>query len=429
MFSDELKLRRTDNIVILVADSVLTLTIPDGEDGDKLFNKIQNLVDKINSGLLKRKKEASMKEELLNLMIPKKPKVDRQPKGPVDESYLLAEEVDEIERKEKMKRIAGIHDEFEYDQEGYTYLKNFSVPIPNDLADALLDAHYNKDSKYTVQSLVNFWQWALLNSNSHARNDLFKWFKTGNFSITESGMVVAYRCVAFKQKGFSDDLTNFLDTSFVKIKKWKKSPKNYGVIFEDNDYKLVNLKKDDSVIDKKRFKGFLSELYADKDTNESGDIYTDNHTRTMTIKIGEEVRIDRNDCDEDREAQCSRGLHFMSKKYSLRLGEEKLIVLINPMDIVAFPSYDQSKGRSCAYFPVAKALLDEDGTLEEFEGGTYDFEYANYGKERLDELFKNHSLEDLKREGVIGEDVSVQDIAFMRESINKLLKDKVIDVN
>ena len=90
---------------------------------------------------------------------------------------------------------------------------------------------------------------------------------------------------------------------------------------------------------------------------------------------------------------------------------------------------DRSKGRSCAYFPVAKALLDEDGTLEEFEGGTYDFEYANYGKERLDELFKNHSLEDLKREGVIGEDVSVQDIAFMRESINKLLKDKVIDVN
>ena len=409
----ELKLKRVNDTVILVADSIITRIIKNESE----FDQINELVNKINSGLLSVKEEDKYKLNLLNLMMPVE----------VNESTgsnVLDSEIPKIEYERVMKRVAAIHENFEYDELGFAYLKGFSVPIPMDLAHALLDAKYNPNSNYTVDSLINFWKWALLNPNSTARNDLFRWFKTGSFSITDGGMVVAYRCVAIKKKGNTNSFNKLLEQHFLKVKKWKKSPKNYAVVGET----IVDIKKSPDVVTDKNYKGNLAELYADIDTNEDGDVYTDNHTRKMTIKIGEEVRIPREDCDENQEAQCSRGLHFMSKKYSLRLGEERLIVLVNPMDIVAFPSYDQTKGRSCAYFPVSKALLDDTGDIDAFDAGTYDFEYVNYSNDRLNDLFKNKSIEQLQEEGLISKDVTIEDLQNVRSSIKDMLSNRTIDV-
>lgn len=423
----EIKIKRVDNLVIVVADNILQKTLPEGSEDD-YYSELLELVEDINSGLLGFRKLEETKEKLLLMM--KKPKsLGTIEKGSLVEAYELAEGTEEKEeRVKKMKKVSTVHDKFEYDTEGYVFLKNHSVPLPMDLANAILDAHYNPESKYTVESLVNFWQWAVLNPNDEARNDLFGWFKTGNFSITDNGLIVAYRCVAVKKQGKSNDLTKLIETEFVKIKKWKKSPKHYAVVKKDFSYEIESLKKNPHCVDEDCFVGVLSDLYAELDSNTEGDVYTDNHTKTMTIKIGEEVSMPRKDCDEQRNNQCSRGLHFMSKKYGLRLGGQKLIVLVNPMNIVAFPSYDNTKGRCCAYLPVAKALEDENGDFEEFDNGTFDFEYAKYTTDKLNELIETEGLDSLKSKGLISNAISSKDFHGMQDHFSDLLKDKEVYV-
>lgn len=413
---EKLKLKRINTSIVLVADDILHREIQDGASGEKVYVEINSLVKKINSGLLGFEKERECRERLLTIMLDEN----------IDEAEVEKQEESTATILRKMKKVSTVHDKFEYGEDGLTYLKGFSVPIPLDLANALLDAHYNPFSKYTVESLIHFWEWALLNKNKDARNDLFKWFKTGSFAITDDGMVVAYRCVEMKQKGTSNELRNFIESRFIIVKGWKKSPRNYAVVDENGVYEIISLKTHPDVQNEKNFLGILSDMYADLDSDSTGDVFTDAHTRKMEIKIGEEVRISRDKCDENREAQCSRGLHFMSKAYNLRLGSEKLIVLINPMDIVAFPSYDQSKGRSCAYLPVARALLDENGDIEEFDAGTYDFSYAEYGRERLEKLLSEHTFEELQTMGEIADDITLEDFESVRDNIKSILSQNVV---
>lgn len=424
---EQIKIKRIDNLVIVVTDSILQYNLPEGEE-DVMFDKIEKLVIEINSGLLSFQKAEKKKEKLLTILTKKKR--NRGEGTPLEIAYDLADgDISDTERKAIMKKIPTIHEQFEYDDEGYAYIKNHSVPLPLDLAHAMLDAFYNENSEYTVDSLFNFWQWALLNPNPEARNDLFGWFQTGNFTITESGQVVAYRCVAIKHKGKTDEFKKFIEDSYVKIKNWKKSPKNYAITEKNGNLDLVNIKTNPDIVNKKRFKAYLSEAYTALNEDESGDVYTDNHTKKMTIKIGEEVSMPRADCDEERENSCSRGLHFMSKKYNLRLGGQKLIVLINPMNIVAFPSYDNTKGRCCAYLPVAKAMEDENGDFKEFDNGTFDFEYALYTKEVLNQMINEKGLQQLQNEGLISKQLTSDDLDIMKLQFTEMIEERIVYVD
>ena len=61
--------------------------------------------------------------------------------------------------------------------------------------------------------------------------------------------------------------------------------------------------------------GNLSELYLNLSDVEVSTIYTDQHTRTFEIKIGEIVSMPRNKCDSVQENSCSRGLHVAGKDW------------------------------------------------------------------------------------------------------------------
>jgi len=423
----EIKIRRIDKTVIVVADSILQRNLPHGEKGEDIYSEIVNTIRGINSGLLDYNSLVENKIKLLDLMNPKEIiKVEKELcTNSEQEAIDLAHgDLKEDTRKDIMKKVSTIHNEFKYDEKGYAYLEGFTVPIPADLADALLDAHYNKESLYTVESLIRFWQWALLNPNELARNDLFKWFKTGEFVITESGLVLAYRCVNTKTKAINNELTTWVQEQYIKVKKWKKSPKHFTVAKKEGIYVLISNKNGDRI---ENYIGNLKKLYQDIPENEEGDIYTDAHTGKMTIKIGEEVSMPRKDCDENREAQCSRGLHFMSKKYGLGFGDTPLIVLVNPMNIVAFPSYDQRKGRCCAYMPVAKAIM-KDGNIDTFDNGTFDFDYSKYTQESLETLLETGGLEEMQEKGLISKDISESDMVTLRANLHTLLKDKLIYV-
>jgi hypothetical protein len=86
--------------------------------------------------------------------------------------------------------------------------------------------------------------------------------------------------------------------------------------------------------------------------------------------VGEEIEIERNSCDDNRENNCAMGCHAGSFNYSRGWSQGKIIaVKINPKDVVSVPKdYDCQKLRCCAYTVISEvkdeltvAATDEKG--------------------------------------------------------------------
>lgn len=100
--------------------------------------------------------------------------------------------------------------------------------------------------------------------------------------------------------------------------------------------------------------------------------WTDIYTGKISNKIGNEIFMDRNAVDDDRNRTCSKGLHFCSQDYLPYFGSDEwgkdaetnengdpqsrvVIVSINPADVVSIPSdYNNTKGRTCRYTVIAE---------------------------------------------------------------------------
>ena len=104
-------------------------------------------------------------------------------------------------------------------------------------------------------------------------------------------------------------------------------------------------------------------------TNEEG-VYTDHHTHTFRIKIGEMVTMPREECDCCQENQCSTGLHLSNRDWLTEgyYGEVGLTCLCNPADVCCVP-YDSEYGklRTCAYMPIALTKYDYKGNVIPFD--------------------------------------------------------------
>jgi hypothetical protein len=72
--------------------------------------------------------------------------------------------------------------------------------------------------------------------------------------------------------------------------------------------------------------------------------------------VGEEIEVERNCVDDDRNNQCSFGVHAGSHSYATNWSRGKVVaVKINPKDVVSVPKdYDCQKLRCCAYKVVAE---------------------------------------------------------------------------
>lgn len=102
--------------------------------------------------------------------------------------------------------------------------------------------------------------------------------------------------------------------------------------------------------------------YRNVDKTKEENVFTDHHSHTFKIRIGEMVTMDRDKCDTVQENTCSTGLHiggrgWLKKNY---FGDTGLACLINPADVVAVPPYDNyGKLRTCAYLPMDIIHYDE----------------------------------------------------------------------
>lgn len=102
--------------------------------------------------------------------------------------------------------------------------------------------------------------------------------------------------------------------------------------------------------------------YRNVDKTKEKNVFTDHHSHTFKIRIGEMVTMDRNKCDTVQENTCSTGLHIGGRGWLKEnyFGDTGLACLINPADVVAVPPYDNyGKLRTCAYLPMDIIHYDE----------------------------------------------------------------------
>ena len=186
----------------------------------------------------------------------------------------------------------------------------------------------------------------------------------------------------------------FLSSAYLKIKNQKKSPKNYSV-YKLNDELGVILTED---IVKPKFQstnhtviGNLAELY---NTTEEL-VFTDDRTRSMTIKLHNKIEIPISECDTNSNNTCSRGLHLSNYSWfkDNNFGTIGLMCLVNPSDIVAIPLDNYPKIRTCAYYPVAvidNKTIDE---IEAIEIKVWDLDYFKIDfMAKIENLFNKTSL-------------------------------------
>lgn len=311
----------------------------------------------------------------------------------------------------------------ETDSTGQYYLKGFNHPIPEILLNT-----FNEyiDNGYPINAIVNFWKLLMLNPDKKIRDGLFTFLSEYKFAITDNGYFTGYKVVQTFSEGIKDkDLIAFITEKFEKLKSWKKSPKNYVVLFNQatNKYMAV-VKGDENLHDEFIIKGNLCDLYESITNNNAETIYTDKHNQTTRITLGKPVTKERR--FEDHAAECSEnGLHIGSTSYVNRFysqGNTVFMVLVNPAHVIHIPKSETTKLRTAEYYPYAILEITNESRDNKFKVLTqpyFETDYANYEKERIEidlALISNN-------------EANFKDKSESSASYHKLLKERLVDLN
>ena len=261
------------------------------------------------------------------------------------------------------------------------YLKRLNFILPDDFLKVIQEVE-------NPQPYINFMYNLSSNPNEEVRNKIFTWVHSNGFKITENGYIYAVRWVV--KKNDIPELTQFVHSEYTKKKLQKKSPKNYSVYSLEGDgidsigiqYNSI----ENSKIATYKFQstnhtliGNLYDLFNKKEEL----VFTDDYTKTFTIKLGEVVSMDRKDCDETSK-ECSSGLHALSFKYAKRItfGNQLIGIIVNPSMICALPYDSYEKFRCCEYY--VHNLLTTDDINELYTSDLIiddtDFELINVSK-------------------------------------------------
>ena len=107
--------------------------------------------------------------------------------------------------------------------------------------------------------------------------------------------------------------------------------------------------------------------------------FTDKYTGTIDNSVGQVVEVPRNSVDDNRDNQCSNGLHVGHFDYasSYAVGGVMILVKVNPRDAVSVPKdHEFAKLRACRYEVIKvfgqtaelpKSLYDDQGEDIEIE--------------------------------------------------------------
>ena len=388
------------------------------------------------SGIVEKEVYAQIKEcndelVLVNLLSPPK-KVEQL-------EINFEKEVQEI--ISPIINILSTNDNFEIEGDK-VYLKGIkSIAIPNSIVAEFirLQSEINEYSNWQnnaeadlyeqfeeeFNALLMFTFWLLLNPIESSRNDCLDFVKKNDIQLTSNGLLVCFRKVV-STGNEKKELIKFISENYFKKKKQKKNAKNYSIYFSDDfeGYKIIKTNKICQIEFQDRnhsVLGNLHELYQNLHTLKEN-TYTDNHTRTKTIKIGSIYKEDEDKIDLDNTVSCSSGLHIGSKQFMFdSFGDTGVIALINPMFVRSVPVADAHKMRVSEMFLATIADKEQFDNLNELID--FSTEYCS------------NTLEDLQMElsNKVFEKLSCQDnlpITSLKEiiDITKVLSERIVKV-
>lgn len=201
-----------------------------------------------------------------------------------------------------------------------------------------------------------------------------------NLNIEKSGFVICGEEVSYKgndlpkplaQKILSLIRENLPVTIFEKFwENLQKNPSRTSVteLYDFLDYRELPITDDGCFI---AYRGLRFDWYS-----KHGNLQTKvlkgkvDYQGRIFNGVGEEIEVERNSCDDNRENSCSVGVHAGSFSYAEGWSDGKMVaVKINPKDVVSVPTdYDCQKLRCCAYTVISEvkdelkvAATDEEG--------------------------------------------------------------------
>lgn len=348
----------------------------------------------------------------------------------------VAKQADLLQWLEDIKMLGDEH----FEVSGIKlYMKGINITVPEFLAEEFAHRRNNEED---LNSLLNFWRLCALNPDPRCREDLYGFLMKNDISITPSGYFITYRNVVLKELG-NKELNDFVARKWLQVKKWKKNVMHYSV-YENTDSgiyeaflttKEIGSNNDDDIY---QFVGNLGELYEASTTGgDSSTIYTDAHTRSFTIKLGEVVSMDRSLCDGDPDRTCSNGLHLGNLNFMRKgsFGSEGLVCLCNPKDVVAVPTSYDGKMRVCSYLPISLADYDSNGYIIPVDTATFEYEYAEHTQEELEKMIATSRFESLKEHEIIPKEINLDslkrltlDLSTSLEEMNKAIQTRIINV-
>ena len=378
-------------------------------------------------------RNATSKEEVLNLLIPKNIK---------GSDYDIDKEEDDI--KTQIAPIVSILseiDDFEVVGED-VFLKGVkSIAIPSsivaefirivseiqnlqDNSSELIDYEQLDKVKEEYNSLLMFTYKILLNPLKESREQLLNFVKKNDAKITSFGNLVLYRA-CWEAKSESDALVKFVAKEYLKIKSWKKSPKSYFVASRLNDYKLFKegeISKDDNPYWTNH--GNLAELYSKLPEMQSeGKQYYSDHGKKKIV-IGDIYKIDDKDVNLDANVCAAGGLHCASYDYDYSgFGDTNLIVLVNPSKTITVPTYDFSKMRVSEMMIVGINPNERGIHIDEGFYSNLDENYHNQSIDELQKSLKNKSFEPISVSTEVTE-LSIKEVV----NVTDILRNRVVEI-
>ncbi|TXG83883.1 MAG: hypothetical protein E6R13_03535 [Spirochaetes bacterium] len=401
--------------------------------GDKLYQKNFNSNEELIDVYEKLMNVSESNEEELNSI--KKifaPELTQQEEELENKKKQLEKEIENQKSLiDWLKEIEQNGDEH-FELEGTKlYMKGIKITVPEFLATEFVRRRENKED---FQSLINFWRLLALNNDPRCRENLFTFLSKHDLTITNTGYFVAYRNVDIFEEG-NKELNDFVAEQWLKIKTWKKKPSNYVVCKNEGGYK-VYLEHQVTTDLFTQVVGNLEDLYSNK--SEGGTIYTDHHTGTFRIKIGEMVSMPKEDCNASQNETCSRGLHvanssWLSQNY---FGQQGIVCLVNPMHVVSVPYSEAGKLRCHKYLPIGLANYDENGKIIPIETKTFEYDFCENTEAEIQEMLNTSTLEQLKEHEIIPKELDLESLKNIHtktkitlEDMNRIISNKVIKVN
>lgn len=387
--------------------------------------KIGNMVKLSLNGKLHQKNCGSPKEadELFRLCLKAK-------EDPTDENVNNIRAY--LNERTRVAILAGLENDPET---GEVFLAGFNTPIPDTLVEIIKEYHENN---YPMDAILNFWKLLMLNPDKRVREVLFDFIKTHDFVLTDAGYMVVYKAVYdHSEKSEADSkFAEYISNRYLHVKKtFKESPKNHVVYVNENgEFATTNVKTAEKWDEEEKgieFLGNLNDLFdaiynSEVEEETAVPVYTDMHSRTMRILLGEPVKQDRKECDADFRRDCSNGLHVGATKYVENFAggsSTVLVCYVNPANVVAVPDYDHSKMRVCEYFPFAVATY-ENGKIDIIEQAYFESDYCEYEVEELEAQVAKVQAEELPIEKAMNAEAESRPMS----ELLKIIESRLVDI-